>query len=111
MVEPPIAPVKLEATSAELIDQYFPADARPTATAIMMAESSGNSWAVGHNTNGTTDSGLFQINSIHADRVNGDLSSLLDPETNVRVASEIYREQGFSPWVTYWTGRYLQYLK
>jgi soluble lytic murein transglycosylase-like protein len=68
--------------------------------AIMKAESGARPNATCHNTNGTTDRGLFQINSVHASRVRGNLDSLYDPETNVRVAYAIWSEQGWSPWVT-----------
>jgi len=85
----------------ELIDKYFPEDARQMARKISSCESSGNEKVIGHNRNGTTDSGYFQINSIHKGRVDGDVSKLLDGETNVRVASEIYKEQSWTPWVCY----------
>jgi len=43
--------------------------------------------------------GLFQINSIHAWRVGGDLAALFDPTTNVRVAFEVWRDNaGWGPW-------------
>jgi soluble lytic murein transglycosylase-like protein len=43
--------------------------------------------------------GLFQINSIHAWRVGGKVASLFDPETNVRVAYDIWRDNaGWGPW-------------
>lgn len=42
--------------------------------------------------------GLFQIASVHAWRVNGDLNALLDPEVNVRVACQLWHESGWIPW-------------
>lgn len=42
----------------------------------------------------TGDYGYFGINAVHAGRVAGDLSRLLDPATNVRVANALYVEQG-----------------
>lgn len=81
------------------------------AEAVCMAESHCRPEAVGYNQDGSRDYGIFQINSIHAGRVNGNVQMLLDPETNVRVAAEIYREQGWTPWVTFKTGKYKQYLK
>ena len=42
----------------------------------------------------TGDYGIFQINEVHAGRVGGDLTRLLIPEVNVRVAYEIYSESG-----------------
>jgi len=38
--------------------------------------------------------GLFQINSVHAWRVDGNLETLFNPEVNVRVAYEIYLDNG-----------------
>jgi hypothetical protein len=43
--------------------------------------------------------GLFQINSIHAWRVGGKVASLFEPETNVRVAYDVWRDNaGWGPW-------------
>jgi hypothetical protein len=65
----------------------------------MGAESSGLSDATCHNMNGSTDRGLFQINSVHSGRVADNLDSLYDPETNVRIAGDIFSEQAWNPWV------------
>lgn len=46
----------------------------------------------------TGNYGLFQVNQVHWARVGGDLEQLYDPEVNVRVAYEIWREQGWTPW-------------
>ena len=42
--------------------------------------------------------GLMQINAVHSRRVGGNLEALYDPETNLRVAFQIWSEQGWSPW-------------
>lgn len=42
--------------------------------------------------------GLYQINAVHAARVDGDLSRLFDVETNVAVAYALWRDQGWAPW-------------
>lgn len=63
------------------------------ALAVMKCESSGNPMA----TNGG-NLGLFQISAIHGWRVGGNLDALLDAETNVQVAHQIWREQGWGPW-------------
>lgn len=42
--------------------------------------------------------GPFQLNVVHAGRVGGDPGRLLDPATNVRIAFELYSEQGWRPW-------------
>lgn len=81
-----------------------------TARAICMAESSGNTNATNYNTNGSTDMGLMQVNSIHADMVSGDLQSLYDPATNVRIAYAIYQSAGWRAWSTFLNGAYTKYL-
>ena len=42
--------------------------------------------------------GLFQIYEVHAPKVGGDVSRLLNPETNVAVAYGLYLDQGWGPW-------------
>ena len=82
-----------------------------TATAIFMAESGLNPTSVSKtNRNGTRDYGVAQINSIHKGKVSGDINQLLDPETNIRVAYEIYKGRGnFSAWSAFNNKRYLKY--
>jgi len=83
-----------------LVAKYFPANQITNCLMVMRGESGGRASAIGHNNNGSTDYGLMQINSIHTKKVGGNLNSLLDPETNIRVASEIYKQQGnWSAWV------------
>ena len=49
----------------------------------------------------TGDYGLFQINCRwQGHRVGGNCSALLDLETNLRVAKQIFNEQGWNPWYT-----------
>lgn len=81
----------------ELFAKHF-GSAAPTAKRIAQCESGLRANAVGYNTNGTRDSGLMQINSVHKAKVNGNIDALLDPETNLRVAATIYRAQGWGPW-------------
>lgn len=45
--------------------------------------------------------GLMQIGCIHAGKLGSTLETLLDPEINVAVAYEIYKESGWCPWTTY----------
>lgn len=47
------------------------------------------------NTNGSKDSGVFQINSVHA--INPRF--LKDFKVNIMVARKLYDEQGWNPWV------------
>lgn len=49
------------------------------------------------NSNGSTDYGVFQINSIHTKRYGEAFKT--DWKANVQVAKKIYDAQGFTPWV------------
>lgn len=86
----------------DLVGQYFPQDQLVNALRIMSAENgAGTPERVSKaNRNGTRDYGLFQINTCHIKRVDGDLSRLQNAETNVKIASDIYQEQGWRPWST-----------
>lgn len=76
----------------------FPRDKVATAVAVALAESGGDATATNKNANGSTDHGVWQINSIHrADLASGDWR---DPNANARMAYAVYRRAGnsFSPW-------------
>jgi hypothetical protein len=76
------------------------------AAAVALAESGGNPNALNHNTNGTVDRGLWQINSIHGNK------SVFDPMGNARAAVSISSNGGsWVPWVTYHTGAYLKFME
>lgn len=88
------------------------------AAAIAMAESGGNTTS--HNSTPPDDSyGLWQINMLGslgpARRALYGLASneaLYDPLTNAKVMSAIsHQGQNFTPWTTYTSGRYKQYLQ
>ncbi len=82
----------------------------PTAAAIAFAESSGNPSATNKNSNGSTDYGLWQINSVHGALLKqGEWSN---PADNAKMAYKVYSDAGnsFKPWVTYKTGAYLKYM-
>ena len=66
---------------------------------IIKCESGGRADATNYNTDGSTDRGLFQINSVHARKVNGDLDSLYDPKVNIQVAYQIFKASSWDPWV------------
>lgn len=75
------------------------------AAAIAMAESGGNSQASNVDSDGSTDRGLWQINSVH-----GSLSTF-DPIANVKAAIQISNNgSNWSPWTTFKTGAYKKYL-
>ena len=75
--------------------------------AIAMAESSGNPQAVDHDSNGSTDYGLWQINSVHDYDPNKLLNS---PLYNAQAAVAVYNSQGLGAWTTYTNGAYKQFL-
>jgi hypothetical protein len=70
---------------------------------IAMAESSNNPRAINRNKNGTYDSGLYQINSIHIPELQKQgiiqkPSDLLDSNINTKAASYLYQRDGLRPW-------------
>src|SRR6059058_3063884 len=72
----------------------------PVFVAIALAESGGNSDATHTNANGSTDYGLWQINSIHKDILSSGKWSV--PGDNYNMAATIYINAGykFTPWTT-----------
>lgn len=81
--------------------------------AICRAENTGESYDVksAPNTDGSIDRGLMQVNSIHADMVNGNLESLFDPKVSVEVSHSLWTSpMGYTHWSTYNSGKYLNYL-
>ncbi len=89
-----------------LIESYdWPADIM---LAIAQAESGCDPTARNTaNTDGSTDAGLLQINSIHGI----DAATLLNPTANVRAAYRIYQSQGLNAWSVYTSGKYKQFMK
>jgi Lysozyme like domain len=75
-----------------------PADA-VMAAGIARAESSGNVMATDNDGNGTTDYGLWQINS-----VNGGTVASYVPLVNAEQAVGLYDKNGWSPWITFQRG-------
>ena len=59
------------------------------------------------NENGSIDTGIFRINSVHQKRPGCSLAELIDAYKNVDCAKILFDEQGWGIWVAYSTGRYL----
>ena len=74
-----------------------------TAYAIAMAESGLNCESISQ----TKDYGLFQINEVHLPKFKEDKFNCWE---NARVAYEIYKRQGWYPWVAYTNGSYKKHL-
>ena len=88
----------------------FPGGELHTAVAVAYAESLGDPSAVNRNRNGSKDSGMWQINSVHG------FDNLFDPLENARAAYEIWRVQGWTAWYAhtprggeYGSGKRFQY--
>lgn len=58
------------------------------------------------NSNGSVDTGIFMINSVHGYSV----EYLQDAGNNIEVAYKVWLSQDYSAWVDYNNGRYLKYL-
>ena len=58
----------------------------------------------------TKDYGLFQINQVHLWRFEKFRGNPFNCWDNAKVAYEIYKEQGWRPWVVFQNERYLKYL-
>jgi cell wall-associated NlpC family hydrolase len=95
-----------------------------TAIAVALAESSGNTWAINNDADGSQDQGLWQINSVHFSEFPGSVrdpgqgsiaavgaSRLFDPATNAIAAWVVSGgAANFAPWSTYTSGAYRAHL-
>lgn len=82
------------------------------ALAVMQAESGCNPYAdnTGLNSDGTTDKGLMQINSIHVTSgLIGDQERFI-PESNIRAAYAIYQGNSWNAWSSYNSGKHIKFL-
>jgi hypothetical protein len=90
---------------ASLVRQVgFPENMVGTMVCTVKYESGFYDQATNNNTNGTTDYGLFQINSIHIGGTNGcptSADALFDVVTNTKCALAIYNMQGIRAWYGY----------
>lgn len=82
-----------------------------TAIAVALAESGGNDQAMHRNKDGSTDYGLWQINSVHKDLLKK--YTWNNAGDNTEMARQIWESGGrsFRPWTgTYGTGEYKAFL-
>lgn len=88
----------------------FPQAEWTRAVAVALAESAGKTDATNRNTNGSTDSGLFQINSIHAAILR--TGNVMNPIDNAKMALRIWSDAGrkWTPWSAYNNGRFRMFL-
>lgn len=109
-----MAPLSPTAIAQLASDAGFSGQDLTTATAIALAESSGNPSAYNPETaagapTGQGSYGLFQIFlTAHPEY---SASDLLDPSSNASAAYSVYSQAGgFSPWSTYISGAYQNFL-
>jgi len=89
----------------------FPRDQIATAVAVALAESGGDATAVNDdNADGTTDFGLWQINSVHRAELSS--GTWQDPNSNARMAYAVWARAGhqWSPWVAWRNGSHLAHM-
>lgn len=67
--------------------------------AIMQCESNWNNNLFGVNTNGSIDLGIYMINSVHIKSGKITLKNATDPIESTYWAINLYKEQGWAPWV------------
>lgn len=87
-----------EKTIEEKIVAAFPED---SATALKIAKCESNLNPNAHNNrnkDGTTDGGLFQINSVHDKRLAELGLDKYDPDDNIKFAQLLHEERGWLPW-------------
>jgi len=77
---------------------------------VAFAESGGRPEAVNRNTNGSTDHGLWQINTIHGSLLNQ--GNRNNPADNAKMAYTVWQRAGgkWTPWATYNNQRYRTFL-
>lgn len=85
----------------------FPQEQIKTAVMVALGESGGNEFATNHNDNGTTDYGLWQINSVHTDALK--LGNWQSPSDNAKMAYLVYQKQGWNAWVAYKNNSYAKF--
>lgn len=96
--------------TAALIKAGVPSNDAATLAAVSGAESGYNPSAIGpKNKNGTTDYGLFQINSAHND-LNPTSLPGADLDTQAQAAAAVYKKEGLGAWSTYNNGSYKGFL-
>jgi uncharacterized protein YukE len=91
----------------------FPESEIPTAVAVALAESGGDTLLQNQNRNGSIDKGLWQINSsAHPEKLAG-MGDWTDPQANANMAEAVWEEAGkrWRPWVSYNHNSHLQYMK
>lgn len=102
-----VEPVKPQVVLSieDKIKQTFP-EQPEIMLAVAKAESKLNPHATNINRNGTKDTGIFQVNSVHGYNEEW----LKNEDNNLKAARKIYEKQGLKAWYAYQNGAYLKHL-
>tara|TARA_R110002012_G_scaffold321115_1_gene547450 strand:- start:1102 stop:1554 length:453 start_codon:yes stop_codon:yes gene_type:complete len=93
--------IKYVSTHADLVSRYFKEEDIPIALNVIYCESSGRPQAIGNNTNGTRDVGLWQFNDKTWAWLTPKLGIIKDrtnPETSTAVAAWLVYNDGWHHW-------------
>jgi hypothetical protein len=89
-----------------ICDVWGPADCK-IAVAVARAESGLREDAVNiWNSNGTYDTGIFQVNSIHQSKEGCSLKDLVDAKKNIDCAKKIHDASGWNAWSAFNSGAF-----
>jgi len=90
-----------------MIRQVFPEDSQ-TAIAVASCESGLKPSAFnGSNNNGSTDGGLWQINTVHDKELQRLGLDKFDPEDATEFARILYEKNGWMDWVCFWSPKHM----
>ena len=90
--------------TSDLIIDIFGKDADWAFKCLKSENARHNSTAINYNRNGSVDTGVFQVNSIHCGKVGlahnreACIEELKKPEVNIRIAKQIYDGSGSRAW-------------
>jgi hypothetical protein len=93
-----------------ICDKFGVADCK-IAIAVAKAESGLGETKYHVNKDGSIDIGIFQINSVHWSKPGCSPKELFDAYKNVDCAYKIWEKQGWTPWVAYQSGSFINHLK
>lgn len=104
-------PEDLKTDVEKYIYEVFGMENYKVAIAIAKSESGLREDAIGVNSNGSVDIGIFQINSVHYKKAECQLKDIVTIKGNVDCAYKIYQDSGWNPWVVFQTGAFTAKLK
>ena len=82
-----------------LIWEHFGVENGAEALECAKAESGLRAGAINYNRNGSIDRGIFQVNSIHCGKIDGNCAdALFDVEKNIEMAKSIFDDRGWQAW-------------